>query len=155
MKGRQIRPPPGTIARLFVIATLVAGCGDKSSVEQQVIAVINDMESRVEAGERGPFMDHVASEFVGQGGEMGHDQLSAFMLLQIRRYRNLEVQLLPIDVIDGGNGVADARFQVLVLGGPGLVPETGQLYQVETRWELRGDNWLLIRANWRPATQRE
>ena len=35
-----------------------------------------------------------------------------------------------------------------VTGGGGLLPESGQLFEVETHWLRVGDDWLLQTANW-------
>jgi hypothetical protein len=40
---------------------------------------------------------------------------------------------------------------VLLTGGAGLLPETGQLYEVETRWLREGSDWQLWQAQWKAA----
>ena len=36
-------------------------------------------------------------------------------------------------------------------GGRGLLPERGQVFEVFTIWQLDGDDWLLLRADWTPV----
>jgi hypothetical protein len=139
----------GCAAALFVLAT---GCSPPMTVEQQVIAVIREMESRIEAVERRPFMSHVAGDFSGQDGQMNRDQFNALVLYYLRRYKRLNAQLLPIQVTPEGDDRAAARFRVLLTGGEGWLPEHGELYQVETRWRREDGDWLLQAANWRPVT---
>ena len=50
-----------------------------------------------------------------------------------------------------GENDAIARFSVLATGGSGgLLPESGQVYQVETGWRLIDGEWMLINASWTP-----
>lgn len=44
-----------------------------------------------------------------------------------------------------------AHFRILVTGGAGLLPESGQLYEVETGWIRDGGDWLLDKAEWQPV----
>lgn len=140
-------------ARLIAAGTLAlaAACSPPQSVEQQVIAVIRDMEARIEAVERRPFMAHVADDFTAQDGLMDRDRFNAMVLYYLHRYTRLRAQLLPIHVIPEGEGRASARFRVLLTGGAGWLPESGRLYQVETAWRRTGGDWLLLTANWQPV----
>lgn len=140
-------PAAAAIFLLFV----VAACSPPLSVEQQIIAVIRDMEARIEAGERRPFMEHVAQEFTGQQEAMTRDQLNALVLYHMHRHQKLRAQLFPIQVIALKPEEAEARFRVLVTGGAGWLPESGQVYEIETRWRRQDDDWLLINAHWKPV----
>lgn len=137
---------------LALIATAAAACSEPPTVEQLIIAEIREMEAQIEAGERLNFMRHIAEDFHGQGGQMNREQLRAYVLLQFRRYKNLSARLLPITVQEVSPQEATADFRALVTGGPGLIPEDGQLYQFNTHWRLEGDEWLLAAAWWEPAS---
>jgi len=128
-----------------------SSCSPTLSVEQQIISVIRDMEARIEAGERRPFMEHVAASFSGQDEAMTKDQLNAFVLYQLHRHQRLHAQLFPIQVIDFGSEEAEARFRVLVTGGAGWLPESGRVYEINTRWQRQNDEWLLTGASWKPV----
>jgi hypothetical protein len=143
------------VARVVALSWLqlcaVAACSPALSVEQQIIGLIRDMEASIEAGERRPFMAHVAAEFVGQNGAMTRDQLNALVLFQLHRQQRLHVQLFPIQVTAGKPGVAEAHFRALLTGGRGWLPDRGQVYDIATRWQLRNDEWMLIGAHWQPV----
>ena len=70
----------------------------------------------------------------------------------MREKRRLRAQLFPIYVQQKGGlqppTQASAQFNILVTGGAGLLPDSGQLFAVETDWILDGGDWLLIRADW-------
>ena len=140
---------------LPVVLMLLAGlgaCGEQLTVEQQIIATIREMEARIEAGERRPFMAHISADFSGQHGSLNREQLRALMIMQLNRYQRLQGQLFPIQVIELGEGEATARFRALVTGGPNWIPENGQLFEFETHWRRVDGDWLLHAANWEPDT---
>jgi outer membrane murein-binding lipoprotein Lpp len=148
--GRLIRHGAAVLALL-----LVSGCGQELTVEQQIIAVIREMEARVEAGERRPFMTHIHPEFTAQNGAMNRDQVRALLVTQLNRYKRLQAQLLPIRVEQTGADEATARFRALVTGGPGWIPESGQVYAFESRWLRVDGDWLLLAADWDPVPLEE
>ena len=45
---------------------------------------------------------------------------------------------------------ATANFTAAITGGPGLLPDQAQVYDIETGWRLEGADWKLISAKWKP-----
>lgn len=133
----------------------LASCGGQLTVEQQIIATIREMEAKIEAGERRPFMEHLAEDFSGQDGSLNREQVQALLIMQLNRYQRLQGQLFPIEVIETGEGTASARFEALVTGGAHWIPESGQVFSFETHWRREDGEWLLHAANWDPAVPGE
>jgi hypothetical protein len=142
-------------AALFplLLLLLAAGfaCSKPLTVEQQVIATIRQMEERIEEGERRPFMKFIAEDFSGQDEMMTRDQVRALVIFQLNRHQRLHAQLFPIRVRETGEGRATANFRALITGGPGWIPESGQVYDFETWWRRGDDGWQLQKANWEPV----
>ncbi len=136
-----------SLASLLLAAGLGA-CSKPLTTQQQIIAVIRDMEARVEKGERRPFMNHVAESFHGQGGYFDHQRLNAWLLVQMRRNDRLRAQLFPISVSETDEFSAEARFNMLVTGGDGWLPERGQMLAIRTEWRKIDGDWQLIAAEW-------
>ena len=136
---------------MVVLLAGLAACGEQLTLEQQIIATIREMEARIEAGERRPFMAHVSEDFSGQNGSMNREQLRALMIMQLNRYQRLQGQLFPFAVIDLGEGGASAHVRALVTGGPNWIPENGQLFDFDTYWRRVDGDWLLHAANWEPV----
>lgn len=136
---------------ISLVFLLLPGCGTEPSLDQQIIARLRSMEAHIEAGERRDFMAHVAKEFHGQGGEFDYDRLNGLLLFQLRRYKRVHVQLLPVSVSPAGTTEAEARFQVLLTGGEGFLPDSGQLYQVDSLWLQQDGDWMLQSAHWKPV----
>lgn len=138
----------------LMVALVLAGavaCDKPLTVEQRVIAVIREMEAKIEEGERRAFMKHIADDFKGQNGAMTRDQARALVIFQLNRYERLQAQLFPIRVSSENADTASASFRALVTGGPNWIPDSGQMYNFQTRWRLVDDEWLLQSANWTPV----
>lgn len=138
-------------ARLALVALLLTGCGGPPSVETRINESLDQMESHGEAGERGAFMAYLAEDFSGQHGAFDRETFGQYLVLQWSQYRRLYVQRLPAKIVATGPESASASFRTLVTGGQGLLPERGQLFDVETQWALEDGDWLLVRANWEPV----
>jgi hypothetical protein len=135
----------------WLLVVLVA-CGPSGSIEDQVRERIAAMEEAGEAGKRIAFMGFVAEGFQAQQDSMSRDDFQRFMFLQMSQQRRIHAQLFPITVDVSGPNLAIARFKVLVTGGGGLIPDDGQLFNVETEWVLEDGDWLLWRADWQAIT---
>jgi hypothetical protein len=134
-----------------LVSLLLIACGEELTVEQQVIATIRNMEVAAEGGEHLEFMGYVAETLQAQHGDMDKRAFHRFMIFQLNQHRRLQAKFFPIHVREAGAGRAEASFHVLVTGGGGLLPESGQVYAVETAWLRDGGDWLLEMANWEPA----
>ena len=140
------------LAASFVIAVmLLAACGDELTVEQQVIATLRNMENAAEEGQHLEFMTYVAESFGAQQGSMDRREFHRFMIFQINQNRRMQAQFFPIFVTETGEDTASAHFRILVTGGAGLLPESGQLFEVETSWLRDGGDWDLTEADWEPV----
>ncbi len=138
-----------------LVLSALAACSEQLTVEQQVIVTIREMEEKVEAGERRPFMEYVSGDFTAQGGSMNREQVRALFVYQLNRHKRLRAQLFPISVTETGESQAAASFRALVTGGPGWFPESGQVFDFETTWKLEEGDWLLTSANWEPVPLEE
>jgi hypothetical protein len=140
-----------TLLFTLVFACLLSACSEELSLEQQVTASLRNMEAHIEAGERSEFMEYIAEDFHGQGGELDRDRLNAMLVFQLRRHEQVNVQLFPVQVLPAGVDEAEATFRILLTGGSGLLPETGQFYQVVSYWQMQHGEWRLRSAQWQVA----
>lgn len=136
---------------LALAALLLTACGEKLSVEQQIIATLRNMEYAAEEGQHLEFMSYIADSFSGQQGSMDRREFHRFMIFQINQNRRMQAQFFPIFVQETDEDSASAHFKLLVTGGAGLLPENGRLFEVETQFQRDGSDWLLTGANWEPV----
>jgi len=139
------------VLHITLVALLLVACGKDLSVEQEIIAAIQSMEERAEAGEHFQFMGHISDDFRAQQGSMSRLEFHRFMIFQINQHRRLHANFFPIHVRESGETMASAHFRLLVTGGGNLLPESGQVFDVETQWLLEGGDWMLSEANWEVA----
>ena len=147
---QQFRGFQRAVAAMAVItALLVAGCG-KDDPEQAVRLQVEAMQAAIDARDAGDVEDLLARDFVGNDGmdRRAIRQLAAGVFL---RHREVAAKVGPVSVELRGKSDAIARFSVLATGGSGgFLPESGQVYQVETGWRLVDGEWKLLSANWTP-----
>ena len=142
------------LKKLFLAAALAAlllPAAALADETEQVKAAIAELEELGEAGERSAFLERLTGDFQGQGGPgnvFSRDEFGTFLALQWSQHRRISAQLFPIEVTELGPGLATAKFRVLLTGGAGLIPDSGQMYAVETSWQLEDGDWLLWRCSW-------
>ena len=128
---------------------LVSACS-RSDPEQAVRAQVDALQQAIDARDAGAVEDLLAEDFIGNEGmdRRGAKQLAAGVFL---RHREIGARLGPVTVEPRGEREAIARFSVLATGGSGgLLPEQGQVYQVQTGWRLQDGDWKLLNASWTP-----
>ena len=135
-------------ASLAISALLLVACGDHLSVEQKIIANLRSMEAAAEEGEHLEFMTHVTESFQGQYGDMDRRAFHRFMIFQMNQNRRLQAQFFSIRVQQPNLDQTQANFNLLVTGGGGLLPESGQFFDVKTHWQLSDGDWVLNAADW-------
>lgn len=131
---------------------LVVSACSRSDPEQAVRAQVDALQQAIDARDAGAVEDLLAEDFIGNEGmdRRGAKQLAAGVFL---RHREIGARLGPVTVDLRGEREAIARFSVLATGGSGgLLPEQGQVYQVQTGWRLQDGDWKLLNASWTPPS---
>jgi len=138
-------------ALLFVIVLLgshlLAGC-DASPDEVAIRETIKTMRGAIENHDANLLMQAIADDYSGTYRQ-DRKRLNDFVARHLERNRVIHLYLADIELEIEGE-IAKVRFYSGIAGGPGQVPERGQLYVVETDWVKRENTWLLQRARWRP-----
>ena len=127
----------------------IAACA-KSDVEEAVRTRVALLQAAIDARDAGDVQALLAEDFVGNDGldRRGARQLAAGVFL---RHRDVSATLGPVQVELRGREDAIARFTVLAAGGSGgVLPERGQVYEVETGGRLQDGEWRLLNASWEP-----
>ena len=146
-----MQQPHGIRAFRFVLViallSAIAACS-RDSPEQAVRRQIEAMQSAIEERDAGALSGVLAVDFIGHGG-MDRREARGLAVAVFLRHRQVDARLGPIEVLLRGQGEAVARFSVLVTGGNGgLLPESGQVYRVETGWRFAGGECRLVYADW-------
>lgn len=131
---------------LFALV-LMAACA-RTPPEEQLRATIAALQSAVEKRDGLTLQDVIADDFIGPGG-LDRDGARRMAQAMFLRYRDVGVSLGPLD-IELREQHATVRFTAALTGGAGVLPESGQLYDVETGWRLENGEWRLVNAGWKP-----
>ena len=133
-----------------IIAMLQLVACAKEDPERAVRTQVGAMQVAIDARDAGAVEDLLAQDFVGNEGmdRRAMRQLAAAAFL---RHREVGANVGPVSVELRGERDAIARFSVIATGGSGgFLPESGQVYQVETGWRLADGEWKLLNATWTP-----
>lgn len=132
----------------LVCVVLLSACSS-APPEQAVRAQLTALQAAIDARDAGALEDLLDDEFIGNDGmnRRAVRQLAGGIFL---RYRDVSAKLGPVNVELRGNDEAIARFSVLATAGSGgLLPDDGQVFNVETGWRRSGRTWKLVNAGWK------
>jgi len=126
----------------------LAACADPASPEQQVRAVIESMETAVEARDVGDLMEHISANY---RDAQGQDRAEASRYARGYFLANQSVHLLTrIETLEfPAPDEARVKLQVGMAGRAGESGLTADLYDFELALIREGDEWKLSYADWR------
>lgn len=126
----------------------VTGCS-KPLPEQALRESIGKLEQAALKKDSSEFFEFFAEDFSGSDG-LDRESFRRYVQLVWLQNKDIGVQMGPLDVklMDDR---ATVDFTVALSGGQGLLPDRGQIYQVQTGWRREGDDWRLISATWKPV----
>jgi hypothetical protein len=137
----------GALTCLLLVA--MAACS-QASPEQAVRLQLEALQSAIDARDAGALNELLAEDFIGNRGldRRGARRLAVAVFLQ---HRYVGAHIGPVTIELRGATDATAKFSVLATGGNGgLLPENGQVFEVETGWRLVDGEWRLLNARWKP-----
>ncbi|MFS8138571.1 MAG: nuclear transport factor 2 family protein [Thermomonas sp.] len=121
--------------------------------EQAVRQQLEVLQSAIDARDAGAVHDLLAEDFVGNHG-MDQRQAHQLAVAVFLQHREIGARLGPVKVEMRGQTEAIAKFSLLATGGKGgLLPESGQMFEVETGWRLIDGEWRLLNAQWTPELE--
>jgi ketosteroid isomerase-like protein len=131
---------------VLVLAGLVSACS-RTPPEQALRQTIAGMQEAAERRDAAALKDTLAEDFIGPGGldRQGLVRMAQAVYLQ---HQDIDAKLGPLEVEVRGQA-ATVRFTAALTGGEGLLPDSAQVYDVNTEWRLQDDEWQLVRANWK------
>ena len=133
---------------LWLVLALGLSACRREPPEQALRNTIAAMEAAAEAKDNDALFASIADDFTGSEG-MDRQGFRRYVTLAGMRAQSVHANLGPIEVKLFGDR-ASASFTVALTGGAGLLPDQGQVYEVETGWRLEDSEWKLISAKWSP-----
>jgi hypothetical protein len=135
------------VLRMAACILLVAGC-TRTPPEERLRETVGGLQAAIEKRDVSTLDELLAGDFIGPGGldRSGARRMAQAMFL---RYRDVGVSVGPLDV-EVQEQHATVSFTAALTGGAGMLPDSGQMYDVETGWRLQDGEWQLVNANWKP-----
>ena len=136
---------------VFALAAMlaVAGCA-REAPEQALREQVARLQQAIDARDAGDVQVLLDREFVGNEG-MDRDAARRLAASTFLRYRDVGARFGPLSVELRGEADAVVRFSVLATGGSGaLLPQDGQVFDVQSGWRLVDGEWRLRNARWTP-----
>lgn len=140
---------PGRPVWMVAVAALLLGLGGcaRTPPEQALRDTIAEVQGAIERRDAQALQRQLASDFIGSDG-LDRDGARRLAQLVFLRHRDVGASFGPLQIAMQERN-ATVRFTAALSGGRGgLLPDTGQIYNVETGWRLDDGEWLLTSAHW-------
>jgi ketosteroid isomerase-like protein len=130
---------------LVLLVVALAACA-KTAPEEALRSTMAALQGAIERHDASAVRDALADDFIGPDGldRAGAQRLAQAMFL---RYRDVGVSVGPMDITLQAQH-ATVRFTAALSGAEGALPDSGQVYDVETGWRLEDGEWRLVNARW-------
>lgn len=125
---------------------LLAACA-RTPPEQALREAVAVLHTAIESRDAAAVHDSLAEDFIGPNGldRAGARRMAA---LHLMRHDRIGVTPGPLDIALQDTH-ARVRFTAVLTGGSGrLIPETGNVYHVETGWRMERGHWRMTSATW-------
>lgn len=131
-----------------VLAGVLAGCGSPDS-EAALRQAAAELQAAVQARDPGAVRAHLSDDFIGPEG-LDRDGARRLVAAHLLRHRQIGVTVGPLDVALSDDAThATVRFRAILTGGSGgLLPDTGNAYQVHSGWRLESGQWRMSSVQW-------
>ena len=134
---------------LVMLVLLLAACS-REAPEAALRARVGTLADAITQHQPAAVQQHLAGDFVGNDG-LDRDGARRLAMGFALRHRHIGLTLGPLD-IDMGQAHATVRGTAILRGGSGgALPESAQVYEVESGWRLEGGEWMLVSARWKPV----
>lgn len=156
MKTAQRISRPAYLA-LLCLQLLLTGCS-QTPTEEAIRTEIEELAAAIEARQSAAVASRLHEDFISEGAHGGMDRRTAQRTLMaiFYRHKNISVTLTNIQVTPDpvNRSRANATFNALTTGGDGgLLPSSGELYRVESEWQLVDDEWKLLKLSGKRALE--
>ena len=143
---RNVRWPDWALCALLA---LVLGACARTPPEQALRQRMDALQQAIEARDAAAIDKLLRHDFIGNDG-MDKRQARRMAAALFIRYRNVGVNIGPLQVRLHGESQATVEFTAAATGGDGALPDNGQIWNVTTGWRLAGGDWMLLSAEWKP-----
>ena len=141
--NRQLR-----VLWVWMSLLVLTCCSAQLPPAQALRNTIDSIEVAIEQRDNGALRDHFANDFIGPDGldVDGARRLARVMFL---RHQNIGVVLGPLEISMLEDHATVHCTAALTGGSGGLLPDSGQLYDVTSGWRLQDGEWRMTSIDWK------
>ncbi|QNP40737.1 nuclear transport factor 2 family protein [Lysobacter solisilvae (ex Woo and Kim 2020)] len=137
----------GVRVALCLLFMALAACA-RTPPEARLRETVSGLQAAIEGRDVSALREVMAEDFVGPDG-LDRDGARRMAQGAFLRYRDVGVTIGPLEV-ELRAEQATVRFTAALTGGSGALPDSGQVYDVETGWREVDGDWRLVNASWKP-----
>lgn len=142
-KRRAAQWLPGVCA--IVVALTISACATEPD-EAALRRALDEMETALESGKTGDFVDYVTEDFSANSATLDARQLRATLVGLALRHEKIGITVSSVEITLFGDR-ATIKVQVLATGGSWM-PQTGQVLDIESSWRRVDGDWKCFAASW-------
>jgi hypothetical protein len=142
-----------------LLQALLTGCSDPPRASVDIEKALDEIEQAVEDNKELPVLNRMHDDFelTRSGREMSRYEAKQLLGLTLRRHRDVGIVItnLRVEPDPVRGDAASARFNAMITSkyDSRLLPDSGQIYRVESEWRLEDERWLLYRLDSRRALE--
>jgi len=145
------RHTPAAGLYTFIAILMLTSCSNPPD-EQIIIQHIESMAINVQQRNVSGTLEQFSESFSATHLNTKKD-VKRMLMLSFFKYKRIAILITNIQVsIDNiYTNQAEATFNAITTSGSGLIPNEGQAYRINTKWEKNADDWYLVEAEWKRA----
>lgn len=141
-----------TLALPCALMTATAACS-RVPADRAVRNQVEVLQSAIDARDASAVHALLAVDFVGNRG-MDRRQARQLAVAVFLQHRDVGAHMASVTIKMRSDTEATATFSLLATGGSGgFLPDSGQMFDVETGWRLIDGKWRLLNAHWTPELE--
>ena len=134
---------------LFLLLTLLAGCGAKDEPLAALEAAVQELQDNLQAKRSNSVLEQLHPQFRAQQ-QFDREWAQRTLLLMFLRHTTVEVLALSkaSDLNETSSEKGHTEAQVARIGAEGLIPDSARHFTVEMERWREGEEWKLARLSW-------
>ena len=135
------------VFRALALLIVLGSCA-RTPDEERIRAALDAMQRAAQTRRPADVLQYVASDFIGNNGDLDRDDLAQMLRMQVLRRDGVAISMGPTDVVIDDDR-ATAKFEIRVSDPTGRwIPGGGETYRIVSAWRREDGTWLCYNATW-------
>jgi len=130
---------------ISLVLTSLLSCSKTSDIDA-LHQRLDELVDVIEQHEEEKIKDYLSGDF-SVSKKFTKKQFTLFINYHLKRNKNISINLFNKE-INRHDSYVDVTMDALLIGAKNWLPERGQKYFVESRWEIESGKWVMSRLRW-------